>query len=418
MSSITSVIGPFGSGPGGGGGGPPASDPYAWYPTLDLANIPFHVAAGASTASGGYGAQTVVTAPTGPSFVDEVTLTSGQPGSNPPAGRRYIVGANLGDVSISGTAEDIDFVLPEAYSIGKLTISGAGISRVRIRGTTPGTLSGGIIRGIDINGSGPNVLNDIIIDGVRVASPAGNGASELCLITSDTINKMAIVNCRFRAAQAIFTGGNIAPLVWAGNSFEAGAYSTGQCPDGVFPPFQQWSMRHNGYGPIIVFDNDIRGRRFGRFRAATTTGTPGDDRLIWVDSNLFMSDQEGNIASCGILSGTDIFRGAWFTNNDCYGYGGAKIDMERAIYARLTGNRIYMDTVDSSFMSTQQSNHTSYMTGISQAVDLDYTTGNTYSAYPGRPAWTRAGNPSDISMTDGTIYDAVQHAQDFDGYIP
>lgn len=398
--------------------GPPASDPYEWYPTLDLADIPFH------NGSGGWGAQRAIVAPTAPTVssfvnVDEAYVNAlvgpDRTNYNPTSGTRFTLTGNVtGDWTIGGTITDIEIVIPSGISItGRLTISGT-VNRLRIRGSTVGSHSGGTIsHGINVNGSGASNLFDIIFDGIKLGST--DNAFEYNIVQSDVVTRWAIVNCQLKAARSTFIGEAV-DCVWAGNSMLAGVYSSGQVVGGV-DGGAQWGLRHGGRGPIVLFDNDIRGRRFHRFRAATES-QPQAGMLIWVGSNTIVAEQEGKFTQTGILSGSTHWLGSWCVNNNLHGYGGIAFDWERSIYGRITGNNCFHDTLDAGYLAGRESATESYFTGLSISSDHDYATGNTFNGWSRPSSWGGAGDPSGISLPGGSILNSTLHDLDLAGILP
>lgn len=384
------------------------TDPYPWYPDLDLNTIPFH------TGSGGWGDQRAIVAPTAPTITSDTNITASGNVFNPTAGTRYTIASDFsGNWGVSGTITDIEIVVPSGRDWnGRLNISGT-VNRLRVRGDTVGSHSGGTIRlGIDINGGGPNPINDVIFDGIKLGST--DAAFEYNIVQSDVIARFAVVNCQMRAARSTFIG-EATDCVWAGNSMIAGAYSSGQVTSGVSGG-AQWGIRHGGRGPIVLFDNDIRGRRFHRFRAATES-QPQAGMLIWVGYNTIVAEQEGKFTQTGILSGSTHWLGSWCVNNNLHGYGGIAFDWERSIYGRITGNNCYHDTLDAAYLAGRESATESYFTGLSISSDHDYATGNTFSGWSRPGSWGGAGDPTAIPLPGGSVIDSVLHDEDLDGLL-
>jgi len=397
--------------PGGGGimrvSGSSGTDPYPWYPDLDLNTIPFH------NASGPWGAARPVQAPTAPTIgsdvsIDEAYFAALAPDravNNPPTGTRYTVTGNItGTWSFGGTITDLEIVVPSGFTCGLLTVSG---TRVRVRGSTIGAHSGGLIKTLIVDSA-----TDLIIDGVKLGANGIWWANTALNIPNDSTNRVAIVNCKARGTQmTMLNSGN--HYVYAGNSFEAGVYTWGQIDFGGGGGFgSSWTVRHGlSTEPVIFFRNDIRGRRFHRMRSGIA--------WLYMAQNQIVDLQESAITSVvsSIPSGVSDCPFAMVDDNDIYAYeagGGARMNVDGAMYARITNNRFRTNSVTASYLAAQEAAHEA----LRPTADVDYTTGNTHAAFERPASWIGAGDPSDVALDDGTIYDATRHADDLVGLAP
>ena len=382
---------------------------YPWYPALDLSTIPFHNAAGP------WGPQFPIQAPTAPSFSGTtVNLSVAGQGYNffsPTPGTRYVVAANVGSINFSGTITDIELVIPSGFSTGQLTIGGT-INRFRARGSTVGAHSGGQVFRIDLsNGGSGTLINDVIFDGFKIGSSIE--AFGYNIVQSDVVNRFCVVNCKMRAVRSTFIGTG-RQVVWAGNSIQSGVYSVAQTTGTVDINAAQWSIRHGTEGPVVLFQNDIRGRKYHRFRTGANTPAEAASTYHYIAENQIVDEQESAIT---LVLGATTSPCTIITNNDIYAYeagGGARFNAEKANYARITNNRIRSNSITASYLNSQRNSH---LAG-NPSADVDFSTGNTFAGWSRPATWRGAGDPSDVVLPGGAISDSVLHAADFAGLAP
>ena len=121
---------------------PPTAGSYPHYPALNLNAIPWH------TAAGGWGPRVTLEAPALPVTTRSVTVNSRTEfnAAASVAGTRITVATGWpGNTVATINSSDIDVIIPTGISIGAIEFGNwprdYAISRVRIRGTTPGTHS-------------------------------------------------------------------------------------------------------------------------------------------------------------------------------------------------------------------------------------------------------------------------------------
>lgn len=362
---------------------PSGTDPYAWYPALDLNTIPFH------TGSGAWGAQRAINAPTAPAITTSADVaTNGELATCiAVSGRRCTVTANLTSFDSYPTVTsitDVEIVVPNGILINGMTLSyGATTDRLKITKASGDTI-GGQIHGLGFYGH----TNDLIIDGIQASGATGTSGAMLFADASD-FTRVAIVNNQIICANYCSGYGGI-DWVIAGNSIVHDANLTDNSGD--------WGFRLGGHanesGPYVIFRNEVHGDRFPKFRFDPSSDT--DPYYIYAAENITMDRNEGKFFSIVGASGSpwDRIAGAWILNNTHYVDGLVQMEMTRADatpgadYVRANGNTI--------------NGHTSGITA-GGAADAD-TTGNTYNAALGTdPAFNTsgigAGDPRAIDYT-------------------
>ena len=99
--------------------GAAVSEPYRWYPALDLARIPFH------TSAGSWGPRTPITAPAPPVTRRTVHVNSAAQlaaDARVPGSIIIVDAAFIGPTIIAGDVADIDIVVPPGRRVSQLTI--------------------------------------------------------------------------------------------------------------------------------------------------------------------------------------------------------------------------------------------------------------------------------------------------------
>lgn len=358
---------------------PSGEDLYPFYTALDLNEIPFH------TASGDYGAQLAIQAPTAPT----ITSTSNAAdctallGAVEVVGRQVTVTADFAGCELGPEAiEDVEIIVPSGRLLNGLTIgnsfTGTTIDRLRVTKQSGDTI-GGQIQSFWIIGA-DGALNDIIIDGIQISADSG------CAYDGTSLNRYAFLRNRIRAAVCGYGYGG-RHGVFAGNSVEHDANDTIDTGD--------WGFRQGAgdlaEGPYIFFQNDIRGAHYAKIRTHPVA-TPATPTYTWVAENTFESlgggesrfvDLTGTSSTVGYpkLDAGWMLNNVLWTNNDA---GGVQMDVGEVDYVRVQGNTINGTTTGLN------------STGASDGV----VSGNTYNADPGTPpAWGAAGDPTGIDYT-------------------
>jgi len=361
----------------------PVAEPYRWFPRLDLARIPFHVAAGP------WGARMPITAPAPPVVTRRITVATGADLAREalvPGSEITVTASIATQVVLFGNVTDLDLVVPPGVTLQSVIVGravpGSVNRRVRIRGSTPGMHSGGVIGTITFFSDAA----DLIIDGVDLngADGAMNGLAWYLATTNGA--RVAIVNVRAHASASISLNGDVTDLVVAGSNLVSGARSRA---DNGIP--EGWGLRAGRR--IVVFGNRIEGNRYHRVRVH-----PGADptEYAWLADNIFVDPHEARIASAFALpSSTTPWDGFWAECNTIYAYSnpmtgclGHSFEAPAATYARLTNNTHFGTiTVDAQRARVAMS-----------MGSHDYTTDNTYAPWRAPPAWGPPGDPRQIPL--------------------
>ncbi|MBX3269834.1 MAG: hypothetical protein KF729_06215 [Sandaracinaceae bacterium] len=362
----------------------PVAEPYALYPALDLARVPFHVA------DGPWGARRAIEAPAVPVTTRRVSVATAaeleREGLVP--GSEITVTASIDrTVTLLGDVTDLDLIVPTGVRVGGLNLGRASppstSRRVRVRGTTPGAHSGGVIGQVVFFSAD---FEDAILDGVDLDARDGDRHGLAWYIATQRGARFAIVNNRAHAAAAASLHGPVTDLVIAGNHVVSGARSRASngYPEG-------WSLR--GGRRLVVFGNRLEGNRYHRVRVH-----PEDDptEYAWIADNVLVDPYEARIVWAAALSdGASPWDGFWAVCNVVYAHSdttrgclGWSFEAPAASYARLTNN-VFYGVVDEAGLRARAG-----------SGDQDVTTGNTYHPWEDPPPWGALGDPRDIALGD------------------
>lgn len=354
---------------------PPTGSANPLYPSLDMATVPFHNAAGA------YGPQLsfqTAAVPVITRNVNAATIGELQAAMSVPGTRVTITADILGGQVAVTSVTDVEVVIPNGRLLRGVAFGSYGNTtwnRIRFI-KAPGDAIGGQVHRFLLTGS---TANDLIIDGLQISN--GNSVDP-AIYPALTVgfNRGAILRSRIIGANSAFGYGGQNLLV-AGNSVVHDANGTDNQGD--------WGFRNNSRGPSIYVDNDIRGNRFAHIRFhPANDGTP---YYVFVARNTFVDRVENrsvDINDTGSSGGYPNVDGAWILNNRIYVNGGLFMLMGRngggatARYVRANGNVVFGATGG---------------VNTGGAADGD-ASGNTYNAAPGPdPAWGPAGDPRTVN---------------------
>lgn len=357
--------------------GTPVAEPYRWYPSLDLARIPFH------RADGPWGPRAAIVAPEPPVTQRRVRVSSAArlaaegrtPGSSITVDAQY-----LGHVVVAGDVSDLDLVVPAGRTIAQLTIgrfnAPTTIRRVRIRGTAPGSHSGGLIGRITFLAPAA----DVIIDGVDLNGADGEGGNLLWHFAAG-VQRLAVVNVRGHASGpgSLHNGTDI---VIAGSRLMTGAR-----PREVNGYPEGWGIRAGDR--LVVFDNRIDGTRYHRVRVHPEHGAP---QYAWVANNLFVDPHEARIVSAFNRDGRTLrYAAIWAHCNRVYAHStcmAPSFEGKDANYAMLTSN-VFFGSITEELQRGMQAAH---------GPGRDYLSGNRFSPWQAPPAWDGPGDPTVIPL--------------------
>jgi hypothetical protein len=358
--------------------GAPVAEPYRWYPSLDLARIPFHRAAGP------WGPRAAIVAPEPPVTQRNVRVSSASqlaseaqvPGATITVDAQYVA-----HVALSGDVKDLDLVVPAGRTIAQLTIgrfnSFSKVQRIRIRGTTPGSHSGGLIGMITFLAPAA----DVIIDGVDLNGADGEGGSLLWNFPRG-VERLAVVNVRGHSAGPGSLQQTGKDIVIAGSRLMTGAR-----PREVNGYSEGWGIRAGDR--LVVFDNRIDGTRFHRVRVHPEDGGP---QYAWVADNVLVDPHEARIFSAFNRGGQSLrYAAVWAECNRVYAHSTCmppSFDGKDANYAMLTSNTLFGSITEELQRSVQ----------AAHGPGRDYLSGNKFSRWQAPPAWDGPGDPTVIPL--------------------
>ena len=292
----------------------PSSDPYTWYPALDLSTIPFHVG------SGVWGPQRPVVAPSAPTgTMTDVTVTNSaelQAQIFTP-NRRITISGNIDGSLIfdSGDITDVDIIVPPGSRLGQPTFGSFGtpitVTRLRIRGPTVGTYSGGQVHQMDW--SDFSTGSDFIVDGVALSGDAAN-----CAFSRAPVSRVAVVNCIISSGCYAISSTST-DMVVAGCTILSGQNLSlqGTGDEEAYG----WRMNRECQGYQIMFNCDDRStptRTTSSHARVRCHPNPGLD-YVYISNNRFVERVENWLFICDAIfgTGTGIARGVWYQNNEC-----------------------------------------------------------------------------------------------------
>ena len=354
-------------------------EPYRWYPSLDLARIPFH------TAAGPWGPRAAITAPAPPVTRRSVRVTTASQLAAEALvpGTLITVDAELiGPTVVLGDVADVDIVVPPGRSVSQLTIGRysppSTTRRVRIRGTTPGTHSGGRIGRITFFSS---PAADVIIDGVDLNGEDGKGGNLLWQFANSS-ERVAIVKIRGHGVGAASLQRASKDIVIAGNRILSGAR-----PREVNGWSEGWGIR--GGDRVVVYDNRIEGTRYHSVRLHPEPGPP---QYAWIANNIFVDRHEARILDVFAVGGSSSrYPAVWAVCNRVYANSTCmtpSFEAQHANLAVLTFNSFF-GSVSERLQRAKQAAH---------GTGHDYLSGNTFSPWREPPAWEAPGDPAAVPL--------------------
>jgi hypothetical protein len=362
---------------------------YRWYPTLDLARIPFH------TASGPWGPRAPIIAPEAPETRRTARVTSATQLAAEALipGTRILIDADyIGPAVIFGDVTDVDIVVPRGRTLAKLIIGRytppSATRRVRIRGTTPGVHSGGVVGQINF---ASNPATDLIIDGLDLNGDDGQGGGILLHFVWPP-ERVAVVNNRGHGVGSASIMGDGNDIVFAGNRILSGVRSRE-----INGYLDGWGLR--GGSRIVVYDNRIEGTRYHRVRVHPGAKRP---QYAWVANNIFVDPNEARIFGAWRTDNSQHrFSGVWAVCNRIYAHStcmSASFEAQDVDYAMLTSNSFFGSFTAESQRALQ----------ALHGPGRDYVSGNTFSRWQPPPPWQTGENPAAVPLppVNGSRYNA------------
>ncbi len=303
-------------------------------------------------------------------------------------GRRIIIGQNMGNVTVGGngfTRSDIEIVLPPGIRIGEFVFEG-NISRCAIVGPSAG-YSGGSMSKFR-SGFGAVVQSDLLIRGIGIS-----GTQQHIIEPHFGIDRMAIIDCRIRAGAAIAYMQDIRHLFVANTSGIAGVNGGNN---------STWGFRHDGQGPIVFVDCDLRTpfapgvSAFHRIRSSPPIGDTTGIKHFYVDDSVFvdsgqatfiMANQIGSNGAGDVHASMIVRRVRTYSSGA--GGNGTIFPFSVRNYAEVTGGQ-YFGRPSTADLASSESG--------SLATNRNFSN-NQFLAYAGDPAWTAAGDPTALPLT-------------------
>lgn len=362
---------------------PPTGDAYPLYPALNLAQIPWHVAAGP------WGPQVRLEAPALPRTTRTVTVRSQSefaaaaavPGSAITVAQGWSV-----NTTVAITANDVDVTIPRGVVVGGIEIGAwprsSSLARIRIRGE--GRM--GQYRDYDR-------VSDVVIDGLDMTGDSAfTGTGEGITPFRISATRVAVLNVRATSAGPIWLG-SAKHVVIANSNLYHGAATRAAVG------WQEgWGIRNVG-GPITIVDSRLEGTRYHNLRPQSATGqgelfyaarstfvASAEARTIWIWNNLGQTSTFGN--------------GSVFEDNDIYAYAAPGcmfnapgLGAEHVTYSRLTANRFYGG-----------GQITFSQAVIDAATRQAQSAGNVFAPWSSYPAWRGRGDPRELPLPAGLQY--------------
>lgn len=371
----------------------PVEEPFAWYPSLDLAKIPWH------TSAGSWGPQVPLETPGAPVTTRSVTVNSvSEFNSEAQVAGTQITIATGWDQSefASIRASDVDVILPAGVTIGMIQLGAypytTPVSRVRIRGSSPGEHSGGLMGQFRDFA----LATDIIIDGIDINGASSFSGAETNQGLRVSSTRIAILNSRVIAAGFTWLG-NGRHVVIANSNFFHGAASRASVGFA-----EGWGFR-NSAGPVTIVDTRIEGTRYHNLRVHSQGNSA---ELIYITGSTFVANAESRTAWFwnNLGNGPWNGQGAILEDSDIYSYSapGCAFAQEISVindeYSRVRNNRFY-SSGQSNF--TQDYLDSAAAAGAGSPGDHDWSEGNSFLSFTSLPAWAGPGDPRDVPLPGG-----------------
>jgi len=351
---------------------------------LNLNDIPWH------TAAGGWGPRVPLEAPALPATNRSVTVNSLSEFNTAAsvAGTRITIGTSwAGNTFATINANDIDVIIPPGIAIGAIELGNwprdYALSRVRIRGTTPGTHSGGRMGQYRDYA----LVTDVVIDGIDINGDSGFGGGETNDAIRPSATRMAVLNSRVIAAGYTWLGG-ARHVVIANSNFYHGAATRA-----AVGYAEGWGIRSTG-GPMTIIDSRVQGTRYHNIRMHSVGGT---GELLYVGRSTIVAMAEGRTAWMWNNLNNPPYgfgQGAIMEGNDIYTYSapscgfGPEISSVNVDWSRVANNRFY-------------GGGTAVFNSGNLTANSGGTEGNTFASLSSFPSWGGPGDPRQVPLPNG-----------------
>lgn len=307
-----------------------------------------------------------------------VNITSGWPGNTT---------AQIG-------ASDVDVALPAGVSVGAIEVGvyprANAVSRIRIRGATPGARGGRMGQYRDFE-----MVSDVTIDGVDVNGDSGFGGFETSEAFRPSGRRYVITNVRAIAGWYVWLGDARHVIIANSNLFHGAATtaSLGGDPGG-------WAIR-NSAGPFTIIDSRVQGTRYNQIRIQSSGG---QGELFYAAGNTFVNTGEpGRFAwlwnsptsTSVVAQGAVLEQNRFYVNiaAGCAAY--LDLQAPQTQYTRVRGNDFYVGGGAASWSQATLDGQAKRPGG-----DHDWS-GNRFLPYSGLPAWAGPGDPTQLPLPAG-----------------
>lgn len=387
------------------------TEPFVWYPGLDLNAVPWYTGAGA------WGSQYVIQPAAAPTTTTEANPTNfAQFEAALVSGTRINIGAGVtidcgnGTLLATGaTLSDIDIVIDPAGALLYFRLGSYGsdlctYDRIRVRGPTVGAYSGGQLHqfGAIINGNASSSINDVILDGIGVTGGASDDVTATTAILMQTgstnSRRFNMVNCRLASGGEGYLG-DMADTIQAGNSILTALTNPEPVED------EAWGSRIMGYiaGGHIAYANDVRAATPGRtnvfHRFRIHPGVEGSGHY-WLANNLMVDLVEARMLWCIASAGSlDGWLESLITDGNTYYAEGVGLSYysESAIYNSFS-NETFYSSLSLSAANLVVASEVNPDSPTPPGISTTKVTSNlTFNGAATPPAWGAAGDPSGLN---------------------
>jgi hypothetical protein len=363
---------------------PPPSTPV----NLDFSAIPWH------NGSGPWGPQVRIQTPALPATTRTVNVSTREQFNQAAAVAGTLINVTASWAANTNAiinASNVDVVIPRGISIGAIEIGAyprpASLSRIRIRGTTPGTHSGGRMGQYrDYAG-----VSDVTIDGIDMNGQSGYPSAETNQAFRASGTRIAVLNTRAIAAAYIWLGSARHVVISRSNFFHGAATISTLGGD-----IGGWGFR-NTAGPFTILDSRIQGTRYNNVRMQASGG---QGELFYAARTTFVNTSEGGRTAWlwdNLGNSSGIAQGAIIEDSTIYSYGAsgcgyADLRAPHAAYTRVRRNRFFSGGAVS-WSQSALNGQTKYSGG-----DHDWSVGHTFASISSLPPWGGPGDPTQIPI--------------------
>jgi hypothetical protein len=365
---------------------PPPSTPQPI--NLNLSAIPWHNGAGA------WGPQVRIDFPALPVTTRTVNVSTLDQFNQAAAVAGTLINITAswaGNTTAVIAASNVDVVIRPGISVGAIEVGAyprtSPVSRVRIRGTTPGMHSGGRMGQYrDFTQA-----SDITIDGIDMNGDSGFPVAETNQAFRASGTRLAVLNTRAIAAGYIWLGSARHVIIANSNLYH------GAATEATVGYTGGWGIR-NTAGPFTIVDSRIQGTRYNNLRVHSSNGS---GELLYVARTTFVNTAEGGRAAWlwdNLNATSSNGQGAIFEDNRVYSYGVAGCPAYTDLRAPdVTYSRVRR----TQFFSGGSINWSQAALDSAEKLpggDHDWSVSNAFSSFSALPPWGGPGDPTQIPI--------------------